>query len=69
MTKGEAEIKANLLCTEVVGLKQGLSRARLERERMEQQWDEARNQLEEAQAELRTARSQIAKNVGDLTYN
>ncbi len=36
---------------------------------MEQQWNETRNQLEEVQAELRTARSQLAKSAGDLTYS
>ncbi len=69
LTKGEAEIEANVLRAEVVGLKQGLDRARLEKEWMEQQLDEARDQLEEAQADLQTARSQITKNAGDLTYN
>ena len=43
LTKGEAEIEANVLRAKVAGLQQGLNRAQLEREQMEQQRDEAHN--------------------------
>ncbi len=61
--KGETEMTKAALHAEVVGARQELGQAQLQKEQTERQWNKARHQLEEVQAELRTAHSQLA---GDL---
>ncbi len=61
--KGETKLTEAALRAEVTGARQELGQAQLEKEQMERQWNKARHQLEEVQAELQTANSQLA---GDL---
>ncbi len=68
-TRGETEMTEAVLHAKVAGARQELSQTQLEKDQMERQWNEACNQLEEVQAKLRTAQSQLAKTAGDPTYS
>lgn len=68
MTKVKAEIEANILRAQVAELHQGAEHASQQKEQLEEQLQEAREQWDQTLSDLHTAQSKMTEQAGDLTY-